>query len=295
MSPSLSPSLSRMAPAITKSTSSWMHTARGILSGEHYSQSGGFHPDISRLPEQGKGKPVTYPDGQGHSDPSDASHRPPLSPEPATPRAEPSFLPQPESDPHRLGRSKSRIRIQGNEGVKRNATGVAEPPTLEKQRKQTTEAEERGTHREDSAMNACGGSRQMAEPTPLGSHARHVKRNPQPTPEGSVERTYSGFTRESNSSSVRLPDASKSRGKPGRPSDSTTSLDRTEIPGTFPALLSTHNQPKHVTGVPSNNSSTIPGMAHRPRTPNTVGASQIQAAPSMSPSMSYRAPAPVTS
>jgi hypothetical protein len=41
MSPSLSPSLSRVAPAITKSTSSWMHTARGILSGEPYSQSGG--------------------------------------------------------------------------------------------------------------------------------------------------------------------------------------------------------------------------------------------------------------
>ena len=55
MSLSLSPSLSRMAPAITRSTSSWMHTVRGILSGEHYSQSGGFHPDKSRLPEQGKG------------------------------------------------------------------------------------------------------------------------------------------------------------------------------------------------------------------------------------------------
>ena len=270
MSPSLSPSLSRMAPAITKPTSSRMHTARGILSGEHHSQSGGFHPDISWLPEQGKGKLVTYPDEQGHTDPSDASPRPPLSPEPAITRAEPSFLPQPESDPHRLGRSKSRIRIQGNEGVKRDATGVAEPPTLEEQRKQTAAAEERGTHREDSTTNAYGGSHQMPEPTHLGRHAQHVKRNPQHTSEGSVERTYSSLTRESDSSSVRLPDASKSRGKPGRPSDSTTSLDRTEIPVTLHAPLSTHNQPKHVTGVLSNNSSTTPGVAHRPQTPNTA-------------------------
>lgn len=103
-----------------------------------------------------------------------------------------------------------------------------------------------------------------------------------------------GFTHESDSSSVQLPDASKLR-KPGRPSESTTSLDKTEIPVTLSSPLSTHKQPKHVAGVPSNNSSTIPSAAHRPRTPNTVGASQIQAAPSMSPSMSYRVPGPVTS
>ena len=174
MSLSLSPSLSRMAPAITRSTSSWIHTARGILSGGHYSQSGGFHPDIPRLPEQGKGKP--YPGKQGHTNPLDGAHRPPLSPEPVITRRDHPFPPQPESGPHRLGRSKS--RIQGNEGAKRDATGVAGPPTLEEQRKQTTAAEERGTRREGSAMNAYGGSRQMTEPTPPGGHAQHIKCSP---------------------------------------------------------------------------------------------------------------------
>ena len=251
---------------------------------------GGFHPDLSQLPEQEKGK--TYPDEQGHTNPSDASHRPPLPPEPAITRVEPPFLPQPESSPRRLGRSKS--RLQGNEGVKRDAMGAAEPPTSEKRRKQTA-AEERETHQEDSATNAYGSSRRVAEPTPLGGHAQHVKRNPQPSPEGSVERTYSGFNRETDSSSVRLPGTSKSRGKLGRPSDSTTSLDRTEISVALPAPPPTQSQPKQVTGVPSNNSSTIPSVAHRPQPPNTEGGSQVQTAPSMSPSMSYRAPAPVTS
>jgi len=287
---SISSSLSRVAPAITTSMSSWMHTARGILSSKYYSQSGGFHPDLSRLPEQEKG--TTYPDERGHTKPSDASHGPPLPPEPAITRVEPYFLPQSESSPHRLGRSKS--RILGNERVKRGAMGVAEPPTPEKQRKETTAAGEHETHREDSATNAYGGSRRMAEPT-LGGHGQHVKRNPQPTPEGSVERTYSGFNHESDSSSGRPLNARKSRGRLGRPSDSTTSLDGTEMSVTLPAPPSTQNQPKHVTEVPLNNSSTIPSAAHRLQPPNTEGNSQIQTAPSMSPSMSYRAPAPVAS
>lgn len=119
---------------------------------------------------------------------------------------------------------------------------------------------------------------------------------PQTSPENSIERTYSSSGRESDSGFVGLSDIRKRQGNVGRLSDSTSSLARTGSSITpLPTSFTTQSQPKHITRVSSTNYSTIPGADHRPRPSNVAGDSQIQTAPSISPSMSSRAPASSTS
>ncbi len=287
---STSSSLSRIAPAITKPTSSWMPAPRGMPSDEPHTRPGEAPSELSRPPDQGKGN--TYPDQQSHSNPSAASYRPPLPSECAITKAESPLPPKPESGPHRLGRSKSRI----NEGVEREVTmRDVEPPTSEKkERKLTVVAEERETYREDSATGSYGASHREAESTPPSSHGSHVKRYPQAPPESSVERT-STLSRESDSGLLRLPDAGKTRGKVDRPADLAPSLDRRATSTSPPASLSTRNQPKHVIGVPSNNASTNSGANHPLQPPNVLDDSQLRTAPSMSRSMTSRSFAPSAS
>lgn len=184
----------------------------------------------------------TYPDEQDRSNTSGVLHRPP------SPRR------QLDSGSHRLGRNK--FRIQGNEEVEREVVQAAEPQCSEKkERNGTTVSEEHQTYRKDFATNSCGAPCRKAEPTPSSS----------PVPHPNVTRPWRapsnghspGLSRKSDSSLVRTPDASDSRGKVGHPSDSVTSLVRTESFIKLPlASLSTQNQLKHVSGVSSKNSLT---------------------------------------
>jgi len=273
---------------MTKTMSSRMPTHRGILVGE---TTHGLAPsEFSRSLDEGKGK--SDPDGQNHSNRSTPSHRPASPAENGITKAESPSPPQPGSGPHLMWRSKS--RTQENTLAEGKALRAPEPPTSEKQRKRTTASEEHALQ-ETSATDPYD-PRRKAEPAPPSSYTRHDKRYPQTLPENTIERTHTSFGRESDSASVSLPDASKSRGKVGRPSDSAPSLARTGSSITPPPTsFTTQSQPKHITRVSSTNPSTISSADHRPRPSNVVGDSQIRTAPSMSPSMSSRTPAPTTS
>ena len=189
--------------------------------------------------------PLNQPAVSMSSSPSRvAPCRPPLSPEPAVTKAEkaePTLLPQPDSGPHRLGRSKS--RVLGNEAVECGAMRAAAPEI----------------HREDPVTNSDGAAHRRAEPTPPNSYYPHVKRYPQPPPESSVEPTYPYIVgHESDFNSLRFPSAKGSRGKLGRSSGSVPSLDRIEnLIAPPPVSLSTPSRPKSVVRVPSINNSII--------------------------------------
>jgi len=273
---------------MTKTMSSRMPTHRGILVGE---TTHGLAPsEFSRSLDEGKGK--SDPDGQNHSNRPTTSHRPASPAEDGITKAESSSPPGPGSGPHPLWRSKS--RTQENAGAEGKAMRAPEPPSSEKQRKRTTASEEHAL--QETSVTDPYDPRRKAEPTPPSSYTRHDKRYPQALPESSIERTHSSFSRESDSGSLSLPDASKSRGKVGRPSDSAPPLARTGSSITPPPTSFTaQSQPKHIARVSSTKSSTISSADHRPRPSNVVGDSQIQTAPSISPSMSSRAPAPSTS
>jgi len=281
---SISSSVSHVGPALMKPTSSLARPPRVMLSSEPRAQSGGAPVDLPRPPDQEK--VATNPDEPRHSNTFAASHRLSSPPQPAITKADPTFLPQPETGMHRLGRSKS--RMLGNEGVEREAMRAAARRTSDKKEpKRTTVAEERETRREDSATDSDGAAWRRAEPSPPSSYAPHVKRYPQPPPESSVKRTYSSSaSHDFDSSSVHLPDANGSREKAGRPLDSVPLSGRMETSITQPvASLSTPSQPKSVVRVPSNNYSTISSADYRSRPPNVMGDLQLRTTPSMSPSM----------
>jgi len=271
---------------MTKTMSSRIPTHRGTLVGETHAWSRVAPSEFSRSLDEGKGK--SDPDEQNRST---TSHIPASAAENAVTKAESPSPPQPGSGPHLLWRSKS--RIQENTGAEGKAMRAPEPRTSEKERKRTTASEEHELQ-ETSATDPYD-PRRKAEPTPPSSYTRHDKRYPQTPPENSIERTYSSFSRESDSGSVSPPDASKSRGTAGRPSGSAPSLARTGSSITPPPTSFTgQSQPKHITRVSSTKFSTISSADHLPRPSNVVGDSQIQTAP-ISPSISSRAPAPATS
>jgi hypothetical protein len=280
---SVSSSISRVPPALTKPTSSLARPPRVMLSSESRAQSGGAPVDLPRPPDQEKR--TTTPDELRHTHTSAASHELPSLPQPVITKVDPIVLPQPEIRTHRLGRSKS--HMLGNEGLEREAMQAAARLTSDKKEpKRTTVAEGHETRREDSAADSNGAARQRAEPSPPSTYAPHVKRYPQPPQESSIKRTYSSsISHDSDSSSVHLPDANGSRGKARRPLGPVPLSDRTETSITQPlASLSTPNQPKSVVRVPSNNYSTFSSADYRSRPPN-VGEFQLRTTPSMSPSM----------
>ena len=246
---------------------------------------------FSRAPDEGKEKSDSNPDEQKHSDRSTASPRPALPAENIITKAGSPSPHQPGSGPPILLRKDSRNRE--DEGVQVKATRAPEPPTSEKDGKQTTALVEREL-REISATGPYN-PQKKPEPTPPSSYT-HDKRYPQTPPANSIERAYSSFSRESDSGSVSLPGASNARGKVGRPSDSVPSLARTGSSITPPPTsFTTQSQPKHIARVSSTNYSTMSSGDHRPRPSNVAAVPQIQPAPSVSPSMSSRANAPDTS
>ena len=227
------------------------------------------------------------PDKQNHPT---ALHRPASPAENVITKADSPSPPQHESGSHLLWGSKP--RIQENAGAEGKAVRSPEPPTSQKERKRTTTSEEHEL--QETSTTGPYSPQKKPEPTPPSSYT-HDKRYPQTPPASSIERAYSSFSRESDSGSVSLPDASKSRGM-GRPSDSVPSLAKTGSSITLPPTsFTTQSQPEHITRVSSTNYSTIPSADHRPRPSNVAGDSQIQPAPSVSPSMSSRANAPATS
>jgi len=286
----MSSSISHAASAITKTMSTRMSAHRGIPLGETHAWSEVAPSETSRSLDEGKG--ISDPDEQNRSNPSTASHRLASPPENVITKEESYSPPQPGSGPHLLQRSKS--RAQEHEGVGSKAMRAPEPPISEKERKRTTASEEHELQ-ETSATDPCD-PRRKAEPTPPSRYTRHDKRYPQTPPENSIERTYSSFSRESDSGYASLPDADKSRGNAGSPSDSASSLAGTGSSITPPPTsFSARSQPKHITRVSSTKFSAISSADHRPRPPSVAGDSQIQTAPSISPSTSSRAPAPATS
>ena len=286
----MSSSLSRAASAMTKTMSSRTQTHHGVPVGETHTRSGVAPSEFSRSLDEGKEKKLD-PDEQNYSNRSTASHWPASPAENVITKAESPPPPQPGSGPLLLGRSKS--RIQENAGAEGKAVRAPEPPTLEKERKRTTTSDEHEP--QETSTTDLYNPRRKAEPTAPSSYTPRDKRYPQSPPASSIERAYSSFNRESDSGSVSLPDASKSRGKVGPPSDSAPSLARTGSTITPPPTsFTTQSQPKHITRASSTNYSTISSAEYRSRSSNMGDDSQIQTAPSMSPSMSFRAPAPVT-
>jgi hypothetical protein len=295
---SVSSTPSRVAPVITKQTSSlgWARTPRDMPSSELYAQSGGASSKVSHSSDKAKVK--AYADDQSHSTPSATSPKPPSLPEHAITKAGPPSLSQSESGPYPLSRSKSRIQARG--GVERDALRVAEPSTSEKERKRITATEGHEARREDSMTDSYGTLRRKADPTGSSSHTPNVKhhlRTPRPA-DGSDQRTFSSdISYQSNSSLAHLPGTNESRGKAGRPLDSAVWSDRTEasITGTPPVSLSARNQSNHDIRAPSINDSTISNGDHRPRPPNDVGGLHLQTTYSMLPHMISPVSAPITS
>ena len=280
-------SLSRTASAMTKTMSSRTQTHRGMLVGETHTWSGVAPSELLRSLDEGKGE-KSEPDKQ--NDPT-ALHRLASPAENVITKAESPSPPQHESGSHLLWRSKS--RIQENAGAEGKVVRAPELPTSEKERKRTTTSEKHEL--QETSMTGPYNPQKKPEPAPPSSYT-HDKRYPQTPPANTIERAYSSFSRESDSGSASLPDASKARGKVGRPLDSVPSLARTgSSTSPPPTSFTTQSQPKHIARVSSANHSTISSADHRPRPSNVAGDAQIQPAPSVSPSMSSRANAPATS
>ena len=274
---------------MTKTPSSRMPTHRGMPVGEtHMVRS---VPSIFlRAPDKGKGKSDSNPDEQNHSNRSTASLRPTSPAENVITKAGTPSQHQLGSGPHLSLKSNS--RNQEHEGVEGKVLQASEPPTSEKERKRATTSE--GRELQETSVTGPDNLRRKTEPTPPSSYTGHNKRDPQTRLDNPIERTNSSSIRKSDSGYGSLPDPRKSR-EVGHPSDSALPLPRTRATTTPPTSFPTQSQPKHNTTASSTNDSTISSVDHRPRPSNVAGDSQIQPAPSVSPSMSSRANAPATS
>jgi hypothetical protein len=246
------------APAITKTASSWTGTARSVLPVDPASdaRNSGASSKVSHAPDEVKGS--AYPSEQIRSSPSASPHKPPLPSGRAAPVVGSPSQPQPVSGPRSLDRSNS--RIQGNEGVEREAKRVTEGSTLDKtERKRTTTPKEPESHQENSATDSYNAQRRKPESSPPSSFASHSKRYPNTAPESSPERTYSyGLGYGPGSSTSHLPSDAESRGRARHSSDSLLSSDTREVSAKpLPASISaTRSLSKDSVGVLSTNNPT---------------------------------------
>ena len=240
-------------------------------------------------------KDSAYPSEQFRSSPSASPHKPPLTSGRAAPTVgSPSQL-QPVSGPRSLDRSNS--RIQGNEGVEREAKRATEGSTLDKtERKWTTTPKEPESHPENSATDSYNAQRSKPESSPPSSFASHSKRYPKTAPESPPERTYPySLGHGPGSSTSHLPNDADSRGRAGHSSDSLLLSDSREVSVKPPpaSISATPSLPKDSVGVPSKNNPTGSSADTNSRPPTAVGNSGIRAAPSLSRTMSSRVPAPI--
>ena len=240
---------------------------------------------FSRAPDEGKEKSDSNPDEQKHSDRSTASPRPALPAENVIPKAGSPSPHHPGSGPPILLRKHSRNRNREHEGVEVKATRAPEPPTSERDGKQTTALLERELR--EIPVTGPYNLRKNAEPTPPSSFTRHNKRDPQTRPENPTEQT--------NSPSIRKSDSGYGSRGPTPDQGPVPLLSVTRSTATPPTSFTTQSQPKHVTRASSTNDPTISSADHRSRPLNAAGGTQIQTAPSMSTSISSRAPAPAAS
>jgi hypothetical protein len=180
-------------------------------------------PDWSSVPPERAHAMAELLSRQESKDPSATPRRLPVPLEHTRATTDSPTLPQPESGPRQLAKSKS--RIHGNEGVDHGAERAVNGPSSEgKEQKRIVTSEERENHPKGPATT---------EPSP------YLKAP-------SVQRAHSNRSRGHNSSAQHLPDTSDFRGNSGRvgPSpNSTPPLDRSEAPIT-PEFVSTQNQPK---------------------------------------------------
>jgi hypothetical protein len=246
--------------------------------------------EFSRASDEGKEKLDLSSDEQNHSNRSTTSLRPTSPAENVITKAGSPSPHQPGSGPHLLLRSNP--RNQEHEGVEGKALRAPEPPTSEKEGKRATTSE--GRELRETSVTGPYNLRRKAESTPPSSYTGHNKRDPQTCPDNPIERTNSSSIRKSDSGYGSLPDPRKSR-EVGRPSDSASPLAKTRSTTTPPTSFTTQSQPKHVTRASSTNDSTICSADHRSRPLNVAGESQTQTAPSISPSISSRVPAPAIS
>lgn len=158
------------APTITKTASSQTRTARGVLPGDpsNDARNGGASSEVPHPPDEVKGS--AYPSEQVRSSPSASPHKPPLPSGRAAPTAGSPSQPQPVTGPRSLDRSNS--RIQGNEGVEREAKRATEGSTLDKtERKRTAAPKEHESHQENSATDSYNAQRRKPESSPPSSFA----------------------------------------------------------------------------------------------------------------------------
>jgi hypothetical protein len=167
--------------------------------------------------------------------------------------------PQPAPDPRRLDKDNS--RIQGIEGIDREAKRPTDELTSDKVRKRGPVSDERATHqdRDDSIPHSGTVHRRKAEPNPTSGHAPDTARYPNAPPGSSVE--YSSSARAYDSNAPHLPATGATRA-----SQSTALAPPLGRPQAFiapppPVFLSATNEPKNVIRVPSNQGLITPGTA----------------------------------
>ena len=270
-SASMSPLPSRPVPALTKTMSNQVHSARGILADEFQARSWGDRSKYRReaLPEQ-----------QGRINPSGTPHGLPSSLGAyAAAATELPSQPQTVSTPHSLDKSNSLLK--GSEGAHRDAKQAEGLISDKSERKRATTPEEYETRLEDSATSSDGTSRRNAGPNSTTNYNPNVIQHTKTPAESFFGQTHSSSPGRGNDSNAsRVLEINGSRGKAGQSSDSAPRLARKETSIMPPplALVSTQNQPKHVIRVPSNGNlivSSVNPQPHQLRPPSVVGDSHI--------------------
>ena len=281
---SMSPLPSRPVPALAKTASNRVHTARGMLPDDSQARSRGASHELTH--HRSGERQQAPPDEQSRINPSGPPHRAPSPPDDhGAVATELPSQPQPVSVPHRLDTSNSRLR--GSDGVHRGAQQATEGPTSDKKERKGATMPEEYEGLEDSASRSDGTTHRKAKPNLTTSYTPDVIQHSKTPAESSVGRTDSSNpSRENDSSAPRLLKMGESREKVGQSSDSTPPLGRKETPIIPPplALVSTHDQPKHIIRVPSNDNSTVFSVNPQPnqlqlRSPSVVGESHIPVTP----------------
>ena len=283
-SASVPPSQSSSAPAITTTHSRRIRTA-------HRDDRGGTATSESPRPPD-EDKRQAYPNESSHTRATASSREPPFRLEHVASADGVDSLSLPQS----LNRSSP--RLQGNEGVEREAKRAAETLTSDKKwGTRTTASKEPEIHEEDPTTDPYSAQRRKLESSPPSSHAPpDIKRHPKAPPQSSVELTSpSSVSRGYDLGATHLP-ASGEFGRNTGSSDAISSLRITEASATTPHVpLSTQNQVKHAGTSPSNNKPTSSSTVAPPRPPTVVGDSQICASPFLSRTTSSLVSAPITS
>jgi hypothetical protein len=191
-----------------------------------------------------------YAEEPRYVNPSAAPHEQYSQPHPvAVAPVEHPPRPQPAPDSRRLDKDNS--RIQGIEGIDREAKRPTDEPTSDDTRKRGPVSDERATHRDDSVAHAGVAHRRKAEPNPSNSHAPDTARYPNAPPGSSVGAYPSSAT------SARVGQSTALAPPLGRP--------QAFIAPPPPVLLSATSEPKNVIRVPSNQGPIAPGTAPTPR------------------------------